>query len=535
MDLSAVHIFEGLNDSQKEAVTAGGPVLVVAGPGTGKTLTIVRRIAYLAAQGVRPDNILAVTFTNRAAREMRERVDALPGDAARNAFIGTFHLLGLRIIRESLGGDLALYSREEQVEVLKPLVKGSLRKAQQAVERISRIKNGAEEADDEAKILLENYRSALARDNAFDFDDLILRPVELLRDSVVLKRYQDLFSHIIVDEYQDINPAQYRLLRLLTGEGSGLCVVGDADQAIYAFRGADARNFLDFEKDFPGARRIVLSENYRSTGSVVAASESVIRNNSKRIARELEPVREKGSGITVMSVPDERAEGAAVIGEIEAFMGGTSRYHHYRNAAVPGEAECSHRFSDFAVIYRTNAQAKAIEAAFGESGIPYQVIGRKDSRRNKETEDMIAYLRSIVSPGHGADGSADPMEAKLISEADFFDPRADAVALLSMHMAKGLEFRVVFIAGCEEGLIPYTIMKDNTDVEEERRLFYVGMTRAKDELYLLCARKRSLYGRTFSPSPSPFLDEIPRELLQTLTVSDRMKKEKPQERQMGLF
>lgn len=533
------HLLDDLNESQKYAVlSSGGPLLIVAGPGTGKTLTIVRRIACLIHQGARPESILAVTFTNRAAREMRERAAAPLGKRAEKIFIGTFHLLGLRIIRDCRGDDFVIYNREEQVELLRSLTKDSVKKAQQAVDRISRIKNFLVDGDDETGTIYEAYQSVLRQRNAFDFDDLIGTPIELLQNGDIARTYQDRFKYIIVDEYQDINPAQYRLLRLLAGPGCNVCAVGDPDQAIYAFRGADLENFLDFDKDFPGAARITLAENYRSTETILHAADSVIRNNRKRIDKALVSTRETGAQISVLSVPDERAEGAFIVQEIEHRMGGTSHYQQYTNAARRS-AERSFRFSDFAVIFRTNAQAKALEGAFSASGIPYQVIGRRSSAQAKEIEETVAYLRSLIHPDHaaapGPADAADATEAKLLCAADFFDPRADAVTLMTLHMAKGLEFPVVFITGCEDGLVPCTIMKDGIDVEEERRLFYVGMTRAKDELFLLHSRRRFLYGRQLTPSPSPFLSEIPGKFIAVGILPDRMKKEKQQEKQLGLF
>lgn len=532
----------GLNDAQKQAVEAvHGPVLVVAGPGTGKTLTITRRIAYLIEQGVKPDAILATTFTNRAAREMKERVTALLGDAGHGVFIGTFHLLGLCIIKEQHDGEFTLLNRDEQIGLLQELMQGSKKEARQACERISRKKNfsGAAEFADDAPApgdIFTSYQAALERRKAVDFDDLISIPIELLERGDRASHYKGKFQHVIVDEYQDINPAQYRLLRLLVGGANNLCAVGDSDQAIYAFRGADLGNFLNFERDFPGARRIALTTNYRSSGAIVRASDSVIRRNKARIEKTLSAAREGGERLTSASLPDERAEAETIIREIEARMGGTSHDQMRRNAAARDFGDGSYRFSDFAVIYRTNAQAKALEEVFTASGIPYQVIGRAGGLQARELEATTSFLRSLIRRGEREMQSPDAgPEAKLLTPADFFDPRADAVALMTMHMAKGLEFRVVFLAGCEDGLTPCTLMKDGTDVEEERRLFYVGMTRARDELFLLSARSRFLYGRRLSGAPAPFLADIPEALLERLVVQAKGKKEKPEERQMGLF
>lgn len=538
---SSSPLFEGLNESQKKAVmTTEGPVLIIAGPGTGKTLTIVRRIACLIHQGVNPENIAAVTFTNRSAREMRERAEALFEGSACNVFIGTFHLLGLKIIRDELRGNIAVYDREEQIELLKPLLKDHNIKARQAAEKISRIKNLLEDMDDGMEVVCEKYRAALIKNNALDFDDLILKPVEMLGNSNVLEKYRDIFRYIVVDEYQDINPLQYKLLRLLSQNGGNICAIGDSDQAIYAFRGADVSNFLNFENDFIDAKRITLTENYRATDTIIRASGALIENNRQRIAKELKTVKDKGRRITIISAPDERAEGGMIVREIEQRLGGTSHYQMYTMENPPSGRNSpaddrSYKFSDFAVIFRTNAQARAMEEAFIDSGIPYQVVGRKNSRQRQEIEETISYLRSVINPRDFLDsGHVGTIEEKLLTAADFFDARANSVALMTLHMAKGLEFKVVFIAGVEDGLIPYTLNKDNSDIDEERRLFYVGMTRAKDELFLIHARSRFLYGQRLSQSPSPFIKEIPEELIKTIKMPDMPRKAK-KEQQAGLF
>lgn len=531
-------ILEGLNESQARAVTTlSGPLLVVAGPGTGKTLTMVRRIVYLIKQGVRPEHILAMTFTNRAAREMKERAASLLGDQADRIFIGTFHLLGLRILQESRGDDFGICSREEQIELLKPLLKGSPKKIPHVAETISRVKNFLQKPNAETRDLLVQYQTALQQRNLYDFDDLIRIPIALLESSTEKRDYyQSKFSHVIVDEYQDINPAQYRLLMLLARKTRTVCAVGDCDQAIYGFRGADMSNFLNFEKEYPCATRITLTQNYRSTGVILQAADSVIKNNRKRFEKKLTCSRDKGMHISVISVPDERTEGAAIIQEIEERIGGTSHYRMMHASAGVGHSDRSYKFSDFAVIFRTNAQAKALEEEFSASGIPYQMIGRRSSTQEKETEQTLAYLRSLL-PAANPSGlmPENAKEAKLLEPADLFDPRAEVVTLMTLHMAKGLEFPVVFITGCEDGLIPCTVMQDEVDLEEERRLFYVGMTRAKDELLILHSRKRFLYGQRLSPVPSPFLAETPGALVKCMVVPNKVKKHRELDRQLGLF
>lgn len=269
----------------------------------------------------------------------------------------------------------------------------------------------------------------------------------------------------------------------------------------------------------------------------MSAAERVIRKNQKRMAKQLAATGEKGAPIVLYSVPDDRGEGAAIIDEIGLRMGGMTHESASKGSREETAARSS-RFSDFAVIYRTNAQARALEDAFAASGIPFQVVGKPSSMQRKEAEETLAFLRSLA--GGGGDGDQAPArqgtaEARLLTEADFFDPRADAVALLTMHMAKGLEFPFVFIAGCEDGLVPCTIMKDGVDLEEERRLFYVGMTRAKERLFLLHARNRFLYGQSLGQKTSPFVKEIPSEFVESRTVADKIKKEKPEDKQLGLF
>ncbi len=643
-------LLQNLNESQKEAVTATeGPVLVVAGPGTGKTMTIVHRIAWLVDQGVEPGHILAVTFTNRAAREMRERVDAMLGRDIEDAFIGTFHSLGIRIVSECLSTSFAIYDRDDQIELLREILSDDDMRClapsagstalRTVAEKISMIKNLDSGMDEPMQRVYDKYQAALARQGALDFDDLILKPLRLLDDGGVLDRYRDMFRHIIVDEYQDINPVQYRLIRLLAGDRGNICAVGDPDQAIYAFRGADVSNFLNFGKDFRGARRITLDLNYRSTATVLNASGAVICHNQERLEKELAPLRERGTPVTVISVPDERAEGEVIVREIEEMIGGTSHYqmNHSRGGADAGD---SWGFSDFGVIYRTNAQVKAIEEAFIKSGIPCQVVGRTNVSRQKRVSQLLSWLKALINPnddlnvrraaagnkglgrqglseaaayarenGTGlyeaikilaekgdrhaggfvssmkrlagmkekapsdellraiidetgirdSDGAGDESfrhmedlaaayrdleppqgivrlvhDMSIMTPADTFDPRAQAVTLMTMHMAKGLEFRAVFIAGCEDGLIPYTLRGDDTDIEEERRLFYVAMTRAKDCLFLIHARRRFMYGQRLTPLPSPFIREIPEEFLDSRVVPDREKK-RPRDPQMGLF
>jgi DNA helicase-2/ATP-dependent DNA helicase PcrA len=584
-----------------------GPVLIVAGPGTGKTLTIARRIAYLIHQGVNPENILAVTFTNRAAREMRERTNVLLEMDARRVFINTFHVLGLAIMKHEYSNNFVIINREEQISLIRILLKGSdsgvtSRRAESIAEKISRIKNCMEDVEDEIKGIYERYQDALTNRGAVDFDDLILKPIEILSNPDKEGQYRDTFRYIMVDEYQDINHAQYMVLTRLAERNGNLCVIGDSDQAIYAFRGADVGNFVNFQEDFSDATVITLKENYRSTGVILNSSNVLIKNNQKRIDKSLQQTREKGVPITVVSVPDERSEGETIVREIEERMGGTSHYHMMKTQDTRDFSGYSCSFSDFAVIYRTNAQAQAIEESFISSGIPYQIIGRKYRQQREEIMNVLTYLNALLKPhvqklyetvdmdqelvhevslarfrslleavpldeflttlwkesnmgnccceenfmvlkniayayrdmNHIDAFRSFISEISLLTPADAYDPRADAVALMTFHMAKGLEFKVVFIAGVEDGIVPCTIKNDDIDTEEERRLFYVGMTRAMDELFLLHTRSRFLFGQRMSQVHSPFIRELPEELITKRHVPDRKKKTK-KDKQIGLF
>lgn len=555
-------ILDGLNESQQRAViTIEGPLIIIAGPGTGKTLTITRRIAYLIHKGIEPENIFALTFTNRAAIEMKERTKIFLGSKVEKVFVGTFHHLGLKIMQDTLPTNFTILNREEQTKLLKNLVKGTTLKIQQLSEKISKIKNFIIEIDEEIKDIYGKYQSALQKNSFFDLDDLILKPIEILRSDYPINRYIKKNQFIIVDEYQDINPAQYKLLKFLARDSFNLCVIGDSDQAIYAFRGADITNFLNFEKDFQHAKRIFLQKNYRSTSTILKASSALIKNNLKRIDKEVISTRDKGSPITLISVPDDKSEGEIIVKEIEYRMGGTSHYQ-LLDKHIMRSFSTSYGFSDFAVIFRTNAQARILEESFKKSGIPFQIVGKqrfsieeilrilkkeaenignkfcfndyfevvlKELGKAKNIEDNeIRFLQDIASKYQQIKipESINNFinEISLFSPADGYNPKADAVTLMTLHMAKGLEFKIVFITGVEEGLIPFGMKGDIADLEEERRLFYVGMTRAKDEIYLLHARRRFLYGQTLALPLSSFVEEIPERFINRRFIPDRFKK-----------
>ena len=629
-----------LNKPQKEAVLhTEGPLLVLAGAGSGKTRVLTYRIAYMMEKGVAPWHILAITFTNKAAREMLERVRMLAGEAAEDAWISTFHSCCARILRrdiEKLGykRQFAIYDEEDKMTVIKNICKAMQLsdkeyppKAMRAV--ISDAKNKMlsptdwlREAGDDfrnRKIfdVYREYEQNLKANNALDFDDLIIKTLELLADNPpVLEYYRDKFRYILVDEYQDTNLAQYELVRLLAGERHNLCVVGDDDQSIYGWRGADIRNILEFEKDFPDTRTIKLEQNYRSTANILDAANQVIAHNSGRKDKELWTESGEGDKIMIYDALDERDEAAYIANMAK---------RQQESGVRPGE---------MAVLYRTNGQSRVIEEAFVRAGLVYRVYGGLKFYDRKEVKDLIAYMRCLVNPdddiatrriinepkrGIGdstveilaayADENGMPLisavldyenvaltarartavkgfaelmidltemlysgspsdllteiidrtgyvtqlqavkneenEARIenirelqgaVSEYEQQNPTGEvmdflenvalvtdmdnagdtqgAITLMTLHSAKGLEFDCVFLAGMEETIFPISrAMFEDNQLEEERRLCYVGITRAKKKLFMTHARTRMLYNNRQANQISRFIGEIPSRLV----------------------
>jgi ATP-dependent DNA helicase UvrD/PcrA len=632
-------LLEGLNEPQREAVQHGdGPLLILAGAGSGKTAVLTRRIAYLVhTRAARAGEILAITFTNKAAQEMRERVELLVGRQARAMWVMTFHSACVRMLRaeaERLGytRGFTIYDEADSLRLIKQCMEeldvDPKRFAPRAIKRqISDAKNQLVDAqgyrikvgsffEQTAADVYEVYEQRAHSMNAMDFDDLLFRCVNLFElFPEVLEKYRHQFRWVLVDEYQDTNRAQYRWLELLAGQHRNLCVVGDPDQSIYAFRGADIRNVLEFEDDFPDARVIRLEQNYRSTQTILSAADAVVSNNRARMAKTLWTDLGQGDPVHVRELEDEHAEARFVVNEIERIVdGGGSR-------------------DEVAVFYRTNAQSRVLEDMLTRYKLPYQVIGGTKFYERAEIKDAVAYLTLLVNPqdvvafqrvvnsprrgigdttqarivgyantigepvwdvaaapeaipGLGAaavkavgrfmsimerlrervenasvgellqetlseSGYLEALQAErtieaqgrienleeLVGVAREYDSQADepsleeflqqialfsdqdalrddegTVTLMTLHNAKGLEFPVVFIIGCEEGVFPHSRAVESGDLEEERRLCYVGITRAKRELYLSYARMRSLYGGRDWNLPSRFLDEIPAEL-----------------------
>jgi DNA helicase-2/ATP-dependent DNA helicase PcrA len=663
-------ILSSLNGDQKKAVTSDpGPVLVVAGPGTGKTHTISFRVAYMISQGqAMPGNMAVLTFTNKAAQEIEERIRGLLGSLANKVFFGTIHSLCLSIIKEhdprARDAGLSIVSSYDQQRIMREVKKGytpfSRTRPRSLLTEISLRKNGLRPSRaldiSEFKSLYAAYQQVLTKAGLMDYDDLLLKCVSILRkESGVLEKVRNRYKFLFIDEYQDINNVQYRLIRFITGDNPCLFAVGDADQAIYSFRGANVQNFMDFEKDFPQTARTSLSLNYRNPSGILDPASSVISKNRKRLEYKINPVSESRGEITVCRAEDEKQEAKYIVEQIEQGLGGTSMYQHDAgNVDLAGSAGQCH-FSDFAVLYRINSQGRAIEDEFIHRGIPYQRIGAGRLFEKIEVMIVLSYLRILFNPedelslirvinvpsrglgevsltffkSQAREMQISIMEAMkfytakdnvsdlshkqfrelknfmeklewwrtrcsqlsargmihsvvnelglenyftnrdagdnfsrllalasdlgdvpareslpgflesiaLINPSDEFDKRANKVGLMTLHTAKGLEFDTVFIAGVEEGLIPMKEQseEDGDNIEEERRLFYVGLTRAKKRVVLTHTANRFIMGRRERNPVSRFVSEIPENHLEHVKLEPRKKRVKKQDDQLKLF
>ncbi|MDD6170391.1 MAG: DNA helicase PcrA [Lachnospiraceae bacterium] len=636
---------EGMNDRQKEAVLhTEGPLLILAGAGSGKTRVLTHRTAYLIEEkGVNPYNIMAITFTNKAAGEMRERIDELVGYGSESVWVSTFHSTCVRILRRYIdrigfSTNFTIYDADDQKTLMKDICKRlsidtKIYKEKMFLNVISHLKDelvdpitfslqaqGDYVKQKQAQVYQE-YQAALRNNNALDFDDLIVKTVELFKtDAEVLDYYNERFRYIMVDEYQDTNTAQFQLIRLLAKKYKNLCVVGDDDQSIYKFRGANIYNILNFEKEFPDAEVIKLEQNYRSTGNILNAANGVISNNVGRKEKVLWTENEEGEKIDFKEFDTAYEEADYVAGDIQKKV--KKGQYHYK---------------DCAVLYRTNAQSRLFEERFIVSNIPYKIVGGVNFYARKEVKDLLAYLKTIdnarddlavrriinvpkrgigattlnrvqdyaiekeinfytalkmaedipslgrsaakikpfvtfiqamrsklefMSPsqilediieetGYVAELEAEDTdeararieninelvskvvsyeeseenptlsgfleEVALVADIDSLDDESDYVVLMTLHSAKGLEFPQVYLAGMEDGLFPsyMSIASDNPteEIEEERRLCYVGITRAKENLAITAARSRMIRGETQYNRVSRFVKEIPRELL----------------------
>ena len=641
------NMLDKLNERQKEAVLATeGPVLVLAGAGSGKTTVLVNRIAYMISEKhIRPWNILAITFTNKAAREMKDRIERLLGDTAKDMWIGTFHSVCVRILRSCI--DLLGYSRDFVIydtADTKTVMKECLREldideksfpVRNVLSIISNAKNDLMDAATFENVYKSDYRMSiiakiyyryqtkLRKNNAVDFDDIILNTVKILSENPdVLSKYQDKFQYILVDEYQDTNNSQYLLINLLAQANRNLCVVGDDDQSIYKFRGANIGNILNFEDDYSDVQKITLDQNYRSTQNILDAANSVISNNKGRMGKSLWTSNGDGNKVFVYTGTNEYDEARYIARQIKK---------HFDEQGS---------FSDCAILYRTNAQSRVIEEMLMRESVPYKVLSGLRFYDRKEIKDIIAYLRVVYNPNDDVSlariinepkrkiGNAtlekarniareketslydvishaddypefktaikkllgfseiiqsliklkdtvtiedltgrilndtgympalimeDTTESKtrienlgefisvitefekneetgntlgeflenisLVSDIDGYDENEDSAVLMTIHSAKGLEFPIVFLSGLEEGLFPgMSSMESDDDIEEERRLCYVAITRAKEQLYITKTISRTIHGKTMPTTASRFFKEIPVEYLEDKTT-----------------
>jgi DNA helicase-2/ATP-dependent DNA helicase PcrA len=589
-----------LDPEQRVAASlVSGPVLIVAGPGTGKTRTLTHRIAGLVLDhGVAPEHCLAITFTRRACEEIEERLRVLLPSQAGRITVTTFHGLGLMIVRErhaalGLDADVRIADEAERRALLRELTGDSDREARRLLERLSRRRRAATGTGDGDGTgeLAERHRVALRERGLVDFDDLLALPVELLgRDPALAAAYRDRFRWISVDEYQDVDELQYRLLRLLTTADGNLCAIGDPDQAIYGFRGADVGFFLRFRQDFPGAATVRLSRNYRSSPAIVSGALQAIAPDTlvrDRVLRAVGSGRAAAPRIRVHRAPTEAAEAEFVVHTIERLLGG-SGFFSFDSGRVEGEGSSELSFADIAVLYRTDAQAGPLVEALARAGMPFQ---KRSHDRLADLQGVQAILARLRAAPEGAGGGADRSllarvrraaqaeaaeaaaaagaedaagaraavaaaaavtaaellarladrcgddlerfraELALGAQVDTWDPRADLVSLLTLHAAKGLEFPVVFVVGCEDGLLPLRFGPAATGpgpdgdqrerTAEERRLFFVGMTRARSHLYLSHAARRGRHGAVRETAPSPFLADIDDALLEQLLGTAR--------------
>lgn len=569
-----------LDPSQREAaMMTKGPLLIVAGPGTGKTRMLTHRIAHLVSElGVAPESCLALTFTRRAAGEMAGRLAELLPDRGGLVPVMTFHGLGYRILLEhghelGLGRRLRVATESEQRDLLK---KAGIkeRRVPGLLSEISRLKRSGSlpEAGTDSSRAWETYEQGLRSRALVDFDDLVGLPLELLESrSDILESLRERWPYLSIDEYQDIDQQQYRLVKLLCPPPGNICAIGDPDQAIYGFRGGDVGFFLRFQEDYPGARVVELTRNYRSSGSIVEGSLQVVLPSSLVSDRRLEWLHDDPSLIVIHESATERAEAEFVVHSIERMIGGHT-FFSLDSGRTDSAEEGDYGFSDFAVLYRTDSQAEALCEALSRSGIPFQrrtherlcdhpgvamlverlgvesgggtVAQRLESLRSSPPPDQCppalqeesVEMLLPLARDCGRDLERFLSEISLGAVVDAWDPRADRVSLLTLHAAKGLEFRVVFIAGCEDGLIPLKWGgKEASDPGEERRLLFVGMTRARERLIISHARKRSRHGRVVDSAVSPFLKEIEERLLERLRSEKRRKAGKPGAEQLDLF
>ena len=572
----SVDILAGLDDDQCRAVeTVAGPLLVVAGPGSGKTGTLTRRIAHLVTNhGVPASRCLAVTFTRRAAGEMRDRLQALLPDAWEQVPLHTFHSLGLSLLAQhhnaaGLQRGFRVASEDERIQLLREVLGISERQARGRLSAISHARRTRTPAtDEEPDDVLEAYENAMEARNLCDFDDLVIRAADALETDPALRaQYRERYRWVSIDEYQDVDRQQVRLVKQLVPRDGNLCAIGDPDQAIYGFRGADVRFFSEFRRDFPRARVVRLSRNYRSDRNIVTLSSQVIARSGST-ARPIPVVEDPPDLVTIHEASTEKAEAEFIVHALERIFGGHS-FFSIDSGRTDDEGGHDFSFSDFAVLYRTEAQVPALVEALQRSGMPFQHRSHRRLTEHPGVAAVMDALREAPRPGPvreqleavcAGEGlrSAQMLEAcellrpaavacgedlerflselSLGTEVDTWDARADRISLLTIHAAKGLEFPVVFIPGCENGLLPLTWGKaDKSVLDEERRLFYVGVTRARKKLFLSRARKRVWRGKVREFPPSPYLADIEEQLLERRRSQPSGKRTQDEDSQLNLF
>ena len=569
-------LFAGLDPDQRRAVrSVAGPVLVVAGPGSGKTRTLTHRIAHLVIDhSVSPGQCLAITFTRRAAGEMRERLRALLPEAWEHVPLHTFHSLGLSILRENhnaagLQRGFRIASDSERVRLLRDALHLSEKQARARLSAISHARRIRTSPEDPALVeALDTYRHEMEARNLCDLDDLVIRAADALESTPALRaQYRQRCRWVSIDEYQDVDEQQVRLVKQLVPEGGNLCAIGDPDQAIYSFRGADLRFFAEFERDFPGTRVVRLSRNYRSARNIVTLSIQVMARSGSE-PHSVPAMEDAAERIAIHEASTEKAEAEFIVQSLERALGGHSFFSIDSGRSAQAEGR-DLSFSDFAVLYRTEAQVPAIVEALERSGMPFQ---RRSHRRLLDHPFVPVVLDALhENPGSGslregieaAGLRSDPdtpehreacdlllplaaaygddlerflSDLALGTEVDAWDPRADRISLLTLHAAKGLEFPVVFIVGCEDGLLPLTWGKSmREELDEERRLFYVGVTRAQTKLYLSRAKKRLWRGKVRELPPSPYLADIEERLLERHRVRLPGREARMADQQLDLF
>ena len=556
-------------EQRAAAEIVDGPLLIVAGPGTGKTRTLTHRLAYLIAElGIAPERCLAVTFSRRAAAELEERLAALLPTGSKQPLVATFHGLGLMILGEQaeaagLASGFRMATPMERAEIVRDLFALTPAKAERLLEEMGKVRcgRGGKDASPELIGRIAAYERALEARNLLDFDDLLLKPLALLRARPDLAEgYRERFRWISIDEYQDIDALQYALIQILAPPGANLCAIGDPDQSIYGFRGADVGFFLRFREDHPGARIVHLTRNYRSTRTLVEAACQAIRPGSLVPGRRLVAVRTGAAErIVVQRAASERAEAELVVHTLERLLGGTSHFSfdsgRVASREMPAGDARDLSFRDVAILYRTEAQTPPLVEALGRAGIPFQKRSHRPLAEQPGVRALIPALRASEGEGSrvealldravaaltagggapgpsallaagdllrplairaGVDREAFLAEIALGGEVDAWDPRAEGVSLLTLHASKGLEFPVVFLAGCEDGLLPFAFSPGAwgaADAAEERRLFFVGITRACSRLFLFHSRRRSSRGEAAETRPSPFLADLEEALL----------------------